>query len=141
MITMQHVWGYRANRGGVGLLQVCADGSKAKPLYHKSQCRVATCIRDGWPAQFTNAGPEYYFSTPLLCALLNQHITDLFYYTVHCDTHTIQGCSSWLLNSHTYLPLTRGMHGKVPVSVKFCHLATYILGQAHAFTVHCTVIL
>ena len=31
MITMQHVQGYRENRGGVGLLQVCADGSKGKP--------------------------------------------------------------------------------------------------------------
>ena len=32
MITMQHVQGYRANSGGVGLLQVYADGSKEKPL-------------------------------------------------------------------------------------------------------------
>ena len=32
MITMQHVQGYRANRGGVGLLQVYADGSTEKSL-------------------------------------------------------------------------------------------------------------
>ena len=32
MITMQHVQGYRENRGGVGLLQVYADGSKDIPL-------------------------------------------------------------------------------------------------------------
>ncbi len=32
MTTVQHVQGYRENHGGVGLLQVYADGSKEKPL-------------------------------------------------------------------------------------------------------------
>ena len=81
---------------------------------------MATCIRDGWPAQFTHAGPEYYFSTPLLCALLNQHITRPI--LLHITRVPIMG---WLLNytcSHSYLSLTLGM---VPVSVNLCHLATY----------------
>ena len=72
MITMQHVQGYR---GEWDCYRYALMAVK------KNHCN--TRVNAGWPHVLemeglhssTNTGPEYYFSTPLLGALLNQHIT------------------------------------------------------------------
>ena len=99
-----------------------------------SPCRVATCIRDGWPAQFTNAGPEYYFSTPLLCETNTS--PGLFYYTVHSDTHTVHNAHQGLC-AHTHIS-----HSHLACMARFrtfCHLATCMYPWASTVHSLCTV--